>query len=214
MLKNKDLFYSVLIIVLLCLICNTNFYVTYIDNKIVYYVVSIGLKLAFLVFALIYSTKIKINNIEFHKPKSFDLAFLPFLVITISNFLVAISSNLVLTYEGNQYMALEIVTIFLAVLCEEVVFRGILIGYLNKYYSDAKTIIISGLLFGLIHFINFNGTNIIPVLLQILYASGLGLILGLVYVKSKNFSYVMIIHFLYLQSIPVKNLSFNLIFSK
>ena len=68
--------------------------------------------------------------------------------------------------------------------CEEFMHRGIVLQGI-KHIGFKKAIVISALLFGLLHF-NIN---------QVAYAFVIGLILGFVAVVSKNIYPAMIIHF-------------------
>lgn len=72
----------------------------------------------------------------------------------------------------------------LPALCEEFLHRGILLQG-TKHSGFVKAIIISGILFGLLHF-NIN---------QVFYATILGIIMGYISVVSKNIWPAIIIHF-------------------
>ncbi len=69
-------------------------------------------------------------------------------------------------------------------LCEEFVMRGIVLGGLLKKYSSKLSIVISSVIFGIIH--------MNP--LQFITAFVMGLLLGTVYVKYKSLILCMIIH--------------------
>lgn len=85
---------------------------------------------------------------------------------------------------GNFFLQIFLVA-FLPAVCEEFLHRGILLQGI-KHCGFKKAIVISALLFGLIHF------NI----QQVFYAFIIGLILGFVSVVAKNIYPAMIIHFI------------------
>ncbi len=84
---------------------------------------------------------------------------------------------------GNFFLQLFLVA-FLPAVCEEFLHRGILLQGI-KHIGFKKAIVLSSLLFALLHF------NI----QQVAYAFVIGLILGFVSVVSKNIYPAMIIHF-------------------
>ncbi len=72
---------------------------------------------------------------------------------------------------------------------EEVVFRGVIQGYLSKQNPHRllhKTILITALFFALIHFINIQHGGIQNVLLQVIYAFYMGLYFGALMVRINN----------------------------
>jgi membrane protease YdiL (CAAX protease family) len=70
---------------------------------------------------------------------------------------------------------------------EELVFRGVILAGLLKKYSVKKSIIISSLLFGIIH---LNG-------IQFINAFFLGIFIGYIYVKTKSIYLCMYFHILF-----------------
>ena len=86
---------------------------------------------------------------------------------------------------SNLNFILDLITVcVLPAFCEEFIHRGVLLQGI-KHAGFKKAIVISSLLFGLIHF-NIN---------QFFYAFVVGLIMGFVSVVSKNIIPAMIIHF-------------------
>ncbi|UZQ49154.1 CPBP family intramembrane glutamic endopeptidase [Clostridium kluyveri] len=70
---------------------------------------------------------------------------------------------------------------------EELVFRGVILGGLLKTYSVKKSIIISSILFGVVH---LNG-------IQFINAFLLGILIGYIYVKTKSMYLCMYFHILF-----------------
>ncbi len=78
---------------------------------------------------------------------------------------------------------------------EEVLFRGIFIHNLRKNgKSPLVTVVISALVFGLVHLTNIVGMTPANVLVQTVYATVIGLALGAVYVKSGDLLSVILLH--------------------
>ena len=84
--------------------------------------------------------------------------------------------------------------------CEEFLCRGWLLNEFLERYGDTKkgvwySIIISGIIFGLIHLGNFFvGQDLVSTITQILNASVVGIVLGLIYYKTKNIWSVIVLH--------------------
>ncbi|MGG5461170.1 CPBP family intramembrane glutamic endopeptidase [Clostridium sp. B9] len=85
----------------------------------------------------------------------------------------------------NIYLTF-ISAVILAPIMEELFFRGIVFNEASKYKKGAFPIIVSGLLFGLVH--------MHPI--QIVYASIFGIILGLVYNKTHSLTITIFMHML------------------
>lgn len=85
-------------------------------------------------------------------------------------------------------------------ICEEFLCRGWLLNEFLERYGDTKkgvwySIILSGIIFGLIHLGNFfNGQALATTITQVLNASATGIIWGLIYYKTKNIWSVIILH--------------------
>jgi membrane protease YdiL (CAAX protease family) len=91
---------------------------------------------------------------------------------------------------------------------EEIAFRGVIFALLAKLYSERKTIIINGVMFGLFHLINL--LNLISlsedpelmldrlynILFQVIYATAMGLFFAYMYSKTKSLIPVIICHYL------------------
>jgi len=86
-------------------------------------------------------------------------------------------------------MSGNIVIVFLSVgiigpIIEEIIFRGLILSELNKIAPPVASVIIQGVLFGLYH--------MQP--LQIIYATPVGIVLGLIAMRSKNLWSSIIVH--------------------
>ncbi|HWS28643.1 MAG TPA: type II CAAX endopeptidase family protein [Clostridia bacterium] len=117
------------------------------------------------------------------------LYFLPFLIIASSNLWNGITV---------RYSALETVLYILSMFCvgfvEELIFRGFLFKAVAK--KNMKTaILISSVAFGLGHIVNLiNGAEVLPTVLQIVYATAIGYLFTVFFVKSKSLVPCIIVH--------------------
>ncbi len=108
-------------------------------------------------------------------------------------------------YAGGFKSGLTIINVvigcFLVGLCEEFLCRGWLLNEFLERYGDNKkgiwySIIISGIIFGLMHLGNIFvvGQNPILTITQIINAAALGTIFGVIYYKTKNIWSVVLLH--------------------
>lgn len=119
------------------------------------------------------------------------LYYIPILVMLTANLWYGVTLN---------YGALETVLYILAMLCvgflEEVIFRGFLFEAMRKD-SVKAAIIVSSVTFGIGHIINLingSGAELIPNLLQVLYATAAGFMFVMMYYKSKSLVVCIIAH--------------------
>jgi membrane protease YdiL (CAAX protease family) len=92
---------------------------------------------------------------------------------------------------------------------EEVAFRGVIFALLMRKYSEKKTIIINGVLFGLFHLLNLinlffywgaEGSFILgfvfSTLFQVVYATIVGILLAYIFSKTRSLITVILIHYI------------------
>ena len=80
---------------------------------------------------------------------------------------------------------------------EEIAFRGVVVTMLLKKYSKKTSVIIDGILFGLVHLMNLLfGADLIATIVQIAYASILGFFLAYMYIKTRNLLSCILTHYL------------------
>jgi len=87
--------------------------------------------------------------------------------------------------EGSDIWATVVAVVILAPIAEELFFRKLVIDRLDVY-GERAAVIVSALIFGLVH-----GN-----LTQFFYAFGLGLAFGYVYIKTRRIKYTIILHML------------------
>ena len=113
--------------------------------------------------------------------------------------LLMLSANLWYGVTLN-YGVLETVLYILAMLCvgflEEVIFRGLLFEAMRKD-SVKAAIIVSSVTFGIGHIINLingSGAELLPNLLQVIYATAAGFMFVMMYYKSKSMIVCIVAH--------------------
>ena len=77
---------------------------------------------------------------------------------------------------------------------EEIIFRGFLFRMMEK--DNIKlAVVVSSLTFGIGHIVNlFNGAELLPTLLQICYASAVGFLFVIIFIKSKSIIPCIVAH--------------------
>lgn len=116
---------------------------------------------------------------------SFWFALLIVLAIRclISQPITALIDGKSTTIESDPYIIIS--ALFFAPIFEETIFRGILLRGLLTRYSILTSILLSSILFALIH------VNVIQVISALL----LGLLFGLIFIKTHSLIYTIVLHF-------------------
>ncbi|UCC18493.1 MAG: CPBP family intramembrane metalloprotease, partial [Promethearchaeota archaeon] len=81
---------------------------------------------------------------------------------------------------------------------EEVTFRGIILNHQLKNSSQSTSVILNGVLFGLFHLVNLLfGANLLNTILQVFYASCLGISFAYIYTKTRSLLPCILGHYLF-----------------
>ena len=107
--------------------------------------------------------------------------------------------------EGAHFGSLQVwciaALILSAGICEELMFRGIILNALRDFFGrdtykgTVLAIFISGVMFGCIHFVNlWAGVTLANVLVQVVSVTGMGFYFGAVYCRTGNIKVTMFIH--------------------
>ena len=125
---------------------------------------------------------------KFPSPKKY-LYFIPLVILMTVNLWGKISINATPT-ETIYYMISMLFVGFL----EEIIFRGFLFKMMAK--DNLKSaIIVTSVTFGIGHILNlFNGADLIPTIMQIMYALAAGYLFAIILVKSKSLWPCIITH--------------------
>ena len=129
-----------------------------------------------------------INNLKELEYKNLIFC-LPMIIVALGNLRYGIHVNN--SWEQIVYISLEALGVGFA---EEILFRSFLMkAIINK--SSTAAIIISSIVFGIIHIFNlFYGANTITTLAQVIYATALGLMFSIFFYKTNNIIPCIICH--------------------
>lgn len=173
--------------------------------------IRIGLRALLLGYDIYVIWRNRINIFKFANYRNVGL-FLPFVLICFSNIIAASIAGLNFTVSVNSVMLpLIIIYYLLGVILEEFLFRFFIQNSLNNV-SSVKRIFGSAAIFALFHLINVVNisqvSQLISVLIQVVYAFGLGLLLALIYEYTYSLPACIIFHFLFnfFNTIMVENI--------
>ncbi len=125
-----------------------------------------------------------------------DIGYLiPALLFAVWNIFYNLSSGMKLG--GAAYFVEGVITAMAPAIFEEVIFRGIFLHNLKKKgYKDLFAVLISALVFSLVHLTNIAGLDAATVALQVGYSFVIGLVFAAVYLKNRSIVEVILAHFL------------------
>lgn len=173
--------------------------------------IRIGLRVLLLGYDIYVIWRNRINIFKFANYRNVGL-FLPFVLICFSNIIAASIAGLNFWVSVNSVMLpLIIIYYLLGVILEEFLFRFFIQNSLNNV-SSVKRIFGSAAIFALFHLINIVNVSqisqLISVLIQVVYAFGLGLLLALIYEYTYSLPACIIFHFLFnlFNNIMVENI--------
>ncbi len=123
----------------------------------------------------------------------------PMLVITALNLFSSISS--LTSFSLSKFINVIIFCILIGI-AEEFLCRGWIQNEFIERYSENKrsvilSIVLSSLVFGLMHITNIYMQSLFETILQIINATALGILLGSIYYKTKNIWSVICLHAMY-----------------
>lgn len=153
-----------------------------------------------IIYNKIYHTKSFILDIHKPKAKYLLICFIVPIIIVFFSFLFLVIKK-VITFSGigfNIYNTSDVLLFTLIIfiqmtfvsISEELLFRGIIEAQLSKEFGNVSSVLISTAIFTAFH------CTVISSAFQITDIFLLGLILGIVFIKTKNIVYTVIIHFL------------------
>lgn len=117
------------------------------------------------------------------------LYFVPLLLIVSVNLWKGININ-----NSIGEIVFHILTMINVGFIEEIIFRGFLFKMMEKENTKIA-IVVSSITFGVGHILNlFNGTDFIPTLIQIAYATSIGYLFVIIFYKSKSIIPCIITH--------------------
>ncbi|QMS84673.1 CPBP family intramembrane glutamic endopeptidase [Candidatus Xianfuyuplasma coldseepsis] len=132
------------------------------------------------------------------------LVLIPGLLVAINNFpIIATISGRTEITESTGYILLFLVSCVSIGFFEEVIFRGALLMVLLQRFEHSQkgilyAIIGSSMLFGVVHLVNlFAGASVGQTLLQVGYSFLMGMLFAVVFLKTHNLWYSVLLHTIY-----------------
>jgi len=122
-----------------------------------------------------------------------------------NQFLNAIPALVLLLLTKNPFVLsiknpvlMSFMTILMIAICEEYIYRGVLIPLSLRLTNNRLfiSVLISSIGFAFAHIVNFEHGSFLVVLSQIILAFATGMLFGTLYLKSKNLSLVIVLHFI------------------
>ena len=196
---NKKRWYSKLFLLCLAIFIISIPISLFIKDSIILLIINIILKILSITFIIYYSKKEKFEKPYLEKSSKLNLILLPFLIITFSNFFVVLYDGLKIYNNINvPNIILSGINCLLTAIIEEIIFRHFIFKEFKYTNSTFKSILFTSLIFGGMHLLNITSLGSIPTcIVQSLYTFGLGLVLSIIYLFTKNIIYPIVFHFLF-----------------
>ncbi len=161
-------------------------------------IVEIFYALLVLIVMLLFKNSYVFTNKQ-EKFKSSLLLGFPMIIVAIINLTSSIRS--LTSFSIPNFINVLIFCIFIGI-AEEFLCRGwIQNEFIERYSKDKKSVILSivlsSLIFGLMHITNLASQTLLETLLQIVNATAVGVLLGSIYYKTKNIWGVIFLHAFY-----------------
>jgi membrane protease YdiL (CAAX protease family) len=163
-------------------------------------IVRLCLRFVLLLYYIYLLWRYRINLFKFANYRRGTL-FIPFVIICFSNLIAAAIAGSDFTVSINPVLlSLTIVYHLFGVIIEELLFRFFIQNSL-VFASSIKRILASAGIFALFHLINIVNVSsvdaLVDVLTQVVYAFGLGLLLGLIYEYTYSIPLCVVFHFIF-----------------
>lgn len=157
-------------------------------------------RLIFIVFAFLSFSRYGFPEENFFaKDKPIAFLFLPLFLLCFTNLLyLAIDNGNIAANPNYLYLFHYFGYYLLVAFAEELLFRYALIAVLPKTWRKEWRLLLSALIFALLHLANlFAGSNVLSTLAQVGYTFVLGLFLGFIYLYGGGFLLAFLLHFLF-----------------
>ena len=162
-------------------------------------------EIVLLIFALVMLAVRKRLNIL--KPQGKSIIYgikrgIPIFVVSLISLMSSVTGIMGEELNVPNLISLIILAVTIG-MAEEFFFRGFIQGEIVDAYGKTRkqvitSVVVSGVIFGLVHLTNtLSGQDIITTLMQVLQASSLGILLGSIYFITKNIWSVVFLHSFY-----------------
>ena len=162
-------------------------------------------EIVLLIFALVMLAVRKRLNIL--KPQGKSIVYgikrgIPIFVVSLISLMSSLTGIMGEELNVPNLISLIILAVTIG-MAEEFFFRGFIQGEIVDAYGKSRkqviiSVVVSGVIFGLVHLTNaLSGQDIITTLMQVIQASSLGILLGSIYFITKNIWSVVFLHAFY-----------------
>lgn len=162
-------------------------------------------EIVLLIFALVMLAVRKRLNIL--KPQGKSIIYgikrgIPIFVVSLISLMSSVTGIMGEELNVPNLISLIILAVTIG-MAEEFFFRGFIQGEIVDAYGKSRkqviiSVVVSGVIFGLVHLTNaLSGQDIITTLMQVIQASSLGILLGSIYFITKNIWSVVFLHAFY-----------------
>ncbi len=195
---DKKRFYSLLYLVCLVLLINSLPFSLFIESKLILFIINIIIKVISIIYILHYIKKEELNNIKKEKIGKDSIKLLPLLLLCCSNFVVVFVQSASIKTDIDIFSIISGLIVSVGVgIIEELLFRGQVLEELLKHKNKFIALLYSSLIFGMVHLLNISLSNIPIVVAQCAYTAFLGLVLGFIYISTKNIYLPIVFHILF-----------------
>lgn len=147
------------------------------------------------IFAAVAAVFLIVKKDDYFKIKSIDKRLCTELAVMVSVLGAINAFPFNIDFESGSIMIAAIQTLF-AVTMEELIFRGYVYGAMERTFTEGSAIIMSGVLFGLFHIIRILDMGVALGLLKTLYAACIGIVLGIVFYRTRSVVPGIVVHFI------------------
>jgi len=160
-------------------------------------IIRIGLQACYLVFILLYLSKVKIlESSKKHTKFPLIFVFLPLLLACVSNYFYIAFFPSDFSLNFSYIFFVECGLYLLVAINEEIIFRHLLLGNIQCENKLLKIVISAGI-FGAFHITQFLSTFNPSTLITIVYTFILGIALGFIYEYAHSIEGCIILHFMF-----------------
>ena len=170
-----------------------------IKDKVVLFIINLIIKIVSIVYILFYIRKENLNKLKCERIDHNTFKLIPLLLLCASNFVVVLfqKSSINTSIDIFEIITGLILSIGVGII-EELLFRSQVLEEFLQYKSKPKALLYSSLIFSSVHLLNISSLGSVPsVLIQVGYTFYLGLVVGVIYLASKNIFLPIVFHILF-----------------
>lgn len=191
--------YSIAYLICLVLLVNSLPFSLFIDNEVVLFIINLIIKIGSIIYILLYIKKEELNKLQTGKLNKNVFKLIPLILVCCSNFIVVLIQQATLKVDVDVFKIISGFLLAIGVsIIEELLFRSQVLEEFLKSKNKFQSILYTSIIFGMVHLLNISSLSSIPtVLVQVCYTFFLGVLVGFIYLSSKNIVLPIIYHLLF-----------------